>query len=94
MRLLKVKTERRSTFFLIRVDLCFRNYKDATKINENGHNEKHLINGIYRQKAIEEIVCCKFISINPDEQDFNIHKMNNIIKQIIKQINKHGIWIR
>ena len=77
MRLLKVKTERRSTFFLIRVELYFRNHRDATKINENVHNEKHLRNGINRQKAIEEIVCCKFIRINPDEQDFNIHKMNN-----------------
>lgn len=77
MRLLKVKTERRSTFFLIRVELYFCNHRDATKINENGHNEKHLRNGINRQKAIEEIVCCKFIRINPDEQDFNIHKMNN-----------------
>ena len=38
-----------------------------------------------KKKQIEEKLDCKLIRINPDEQDFNIHKMNN---EILCHINQ------
>ena len=43
---------------------------------------------IKRQKALEKEVNCKFIRINPDEENLNIFKAQNEIFRPIKSDNK------
>ena len=55
-----------------RIDLYFHNYKLAIEVGEKGHQDGIIDHGIQRQKAFEKKISCKFIRIDPDEEDFNI----------------------
>ena len=68
-----------------KIDLYFHDYKLATDIDEKGHKDRNIDQEIKRQKAIEKEIDCKFIRINPDEEDFNIFKAINEIHRHIKE---------
>ena len=57
-----------------RIDLYFHDYKLAVEVDEKGHKDKNIDHEIQRQKALEKELICKFIRIDPDEEDFNIFK--------------------
>ena len=65
-----------------RIDLCFHDYKLAKENDEKGHKDRNVDLEIQRQKALEKELGCKFIRIDPDEEDFNIFKA-------INEIHKH-----
>ena len=71
-----------------RIDLYFNDYNLAIEIDENGHSSKSIDYEINRQKAIEQKIGCKFISIDPDNEDFDIFKAVNEIFRHIKQSTK------
>ena len=58
-----------------RIDLYFLGHKLATEVDEKGHKDRDKHKEIERQKAIEKELDCKFIGINPGEQnlDMDIH---------------------
>ena len=68
-----------------KIDLYFHDYKLATDIDEKGHKDRNIDQEIKRQKAIEKEIDCKFIRINPDEEDFNIFRAINEIHRHIKE---------
>ena len=51
-----------------RIDLYLYDHKLAIKVNELGHCDRN--NDDERRQQIEELDC-KFIRINPDEENFN-----------------------
>ena len=61
-----------------RIDLYFDDYRLTIEVDEYGHNDRNIDYEIQRQKGIEKELGCEFITINPDEQDFNV--FNAIIK--------------
>ena len=75
-----------------KIDLYFHDYRLAIEIDEKGHKDRNTNDEIQRQKALEKKLNCKFIRINPDEENFNINKANNEIfrqvKESIKEITK------
>ena len=75
-----------------KIDRYFYDYKLAIQIDEKGHKDRNINHEIERQKALEHELNCKFIRINPDEENFNINKANNEIfrhgKESTKEITK------
>ena len=74
-----------------RIDLYFNDYNLAIEIDENGRSSKSIDYEINRQKAIEQKIGCKFISIDPDNEDFDIFKAVNEIFRHIKQSTKKTV---
>ena len=71
-----------------RIDLYFCNYKLAAEVDEKGHKDRSDEYETQRQEAIDTELDCKFIRINPDEENFNIFKARNKIFRHIKEENK------
>ena len=71
-----------------RSDLYFHEYKLAIEIDEKGHTDRNIDQEIKRQKALEKRLDCKFIRINPDEENFNISKTKIETFRHIKESNK------
>ena len=55
-----------------RIDLYFHEYKIAIEIDQNGHSNRNIYNEIKRQKGIKQELCCWFIRIDPEKEDFDI----------------------
>ena len=68
-----------------RVDLHFHDYKIAIEVDEKGHKDRNEDYEKQRQKEIEAELSCKFVRINPDEENFNIYKVKNKIFRSINQ---------
>ena len=68
-----------------RIDIYFHKHKLAIEVDELGHDDRNLGNEIQRQKALEKVLDCVFIRINPDEENFNILKEINKIHGQIKK---------
>ena len=51
--------------------LYFHDYNLAVEVDELGHSDRDSNYEEERQKLIETELGCKFIRINPDEQNFN-----------------------
>ena len=71
-----------------RINLYFHKYKLAIEVDELGHADRGLSNEIERQKALEKLLDCVFIRINPDENNFNIFGEINKIHRHIKKSTK------
>ena len=71
-----------------KIDPYFHDYRLAIEIDEKGHKDRNTNDEIQRQKALEKKLNCKFIRINPDEENFNINKANNEIFRQIKESTK------
>ena len=71
-----------------RVYLYFHDYKLAIEIDEKGHKDRNEDDKKQRQKEIETELSCKFIRINPDEDNLNISKVKNKIFRHIKESNE------
>ena len=67
-----------------RIGLYFHEYKLAIEVNECGHNDKNIDYEIQRQRAIEKVLGCMFIRINPDEENLSIFRATNKIHRHIK----------
>ena len=72
-----------------RVDLYFHGYRLAIEVDEKGHKDRNTNDEIQRQKALEKALGCKFIRINPDEENFNIFRTINEIHRHIKESTKN-----
>ena len=53
-----------------RVDLYFHDYKLAIEVDEKGHIGRNEDYEKQRQKEIKAELSCKFVRINPDEENF------------------------
>ena len=63
--------------------MYFHDYKLAVEIDENGHCDRNIDRKIKRQRVIEQELGCKFIRIDPDEEDFDIFRaINEVFRQI------------
>ena len=71
-----------------RTEIHFHDYKLAIEVDEKGHEDRNIDHEIKRQKALEKELSCEFISVNPDEEDFNIFKAINEIHRHIKKSTK------
>ena len=71
-----------------KIDLYFHDYKLAIEVDGKGHRDRNIDHEIKRQKAIEEKLDCKFIRIDPDEENFNVFKAQNEVFRHIKKSNK------
>ena len=70
-------------------DLYFYNYKIAIEVAEKGHKNRNEDYEKQIQKEIETELSVKFVRINPDEENFNISKVNNkIFRNITKLLKK------
>ena len=78
-----------------KIDLYFHDHKLTVEIDEKGHKDRNINDEIQRQEALEKELGCKFIRINPDEENFNISKaineINRYIKKSTKEINKKSL---
>ena len=73
-----------------KIDLYFCDYKLATEIDERGHKDRSIDHEIKRQKAKEKELDCKFIRIDPDEENFNILKPKiKYLDKLKKQIKNY-----
>ena len=63
--------------------MYFHDYKLAVEIDENGRSDRNIDRKIKRQRVIEQELGCKFIRIDPDEEDFDIFRaINEVFRQI------------
>jgi hypothetical protein len=71
------------------IDLYLEKIKLAVECDEQDHAYKDPIEESYRKEAIEKELGCRFLSFNPDELDFNVGEIINIILCLIlgKKIN-------
>ena len=71
-----------------RIDLYFPKHILAIEVHEKGYADRSKYENIERRNAIIEHLDCKFISINPDENDFDVDieigKMYNHIEKSSK----------
>ena len=65
--------------------------KFARQVDKLGHNDRYIDHETQRQKAIEKELGCKFIRINPDEQNHNIFKAINEIHRPFKKSTKKSL---
>ena len=72
-----------------KTDLYFCDYKLTIEVDERGHKSRNIDHKIKRQKAIEKEFNCKFIRINPDEENFNIFRAQKKIFRHIKESSKN-----
>ena len=79
------------TFIGYGIDLYFHKHKLAIEVDELGHADRNLNNEIERQKALERELDWVFITINPDEKDFNIFKEINKIHKHIEKLTKKSL---
>ena len=77
-----------------KIDLYFCDNKLAIEIDERGHKYRSIDHEIKRQKAIEKELNCKFIRIDPHEENFNILKDQNKIFRHIKEANKNFLKLK
>ena len=66
----------------------FQDYKFAIEVHEKGHKDSNIGHEIKIQKTLEKELGCKYIRIDPDEEDFNIFKAINEIHRHIKKSTK------
>ena len=59
------------------IDFYYHDYQLAIEINENGHIDRNINCKTKSQKAIEQKLCCEFIKIYPDKEDFGIFQVIN-----------------
>ena len=62
-----------------RIDLYFYDYKLAIEIDENRRSDRNIQYQIEKQKAIEQVLGCKFIRIDPGKEDVDIFRAINEI---------------
>ena len=67
-----------------KIDLYFHEYKLAVEVDEKGHKDRNSEYETKRQKEIANELNCKFIRINPDEENFKIFRTQNKIFRRIK----------
>ena len=60
------------------------------EIDEKYHEDRDISREIERQKTLEKDLGCKFIRINPDEENFNIFKAQIEIFRHIKKSNQES----
>ena len=60
-----------------RINLYVHDYKLTIEIDGNEQSYRNIDYEITRQKAIEQELCCKFIRIGPDKEDFDIFRAIN-----------------
>ena len=72
-----------------RIDLYFHGYKLAIEIDEFGHSERD--SDDERKEEIEKERNCKFIRINPDEENVNEKIVVNEIRRHIKKSSKKSL---
>ena len=65
-------------------DLYFHDYKLEIEVDAKGHKDRNIDHEIQRQKILEKELGCKFIRIDPDEEDFDIFKAINEIHRHFK----------
>ena len=58
------------------------------EVDEKGHKDRNIDHEMQSQKALEKELGCKFIRIDPDEEDFNIFKTIDKIHGYIKKLTK------
>jgi hypothetical protein len=91
------KNEIMNTQYIVgkyRIDLYFNYYLLSIECNENNHNHYDQDNEIKRKKYIKNKLKCSFITYNPDEKDFCIFNVINLIYEHIKNalvINKNNV---
>ena len=66
-----------------RIDLYLPELKIAIECDEEGHAGRDVWDEEFRQKEIEEKLCCRFIRFNPDQSNFNVGTVINEILSII-----------
>ena len=69
-----------------RIDAYLPKHKLAIEINKLGHVDR--INDPERQLAIEKELDCKFITVNPAKERFNVFNEIGIIQTFIAESNK------
>ena len=73
------------TVLAYRIDAYFPEYKLAIEVDEQGHNDRSIDFEIERKKAIEKVLDCKFIRINPAKETFSIFvEISEIQNYIVK----------
>lgn len=60
-----------------RTDVDFFDHKLAIEIDKNGHSHRNIDYEIKKQKAIEQELGCKFITIHPEKKEFHTFKAIN-----------------
>ena len=55
-----------------RIDLYFPKHRLAIEVHEKGYPDRNEYENTERKNAIIEHLDCKFISISPDENDFDV----------------------
>ena len=62
-----------------RIDLYFHDHKRAIEIDENDHSDRNIDYEMKRQNLIEQNSSCRFIRIDPDKENFDVFKANQLI---------------
>ena len=55
------------------IDFYFRKYKLAIEVDELGHKNRDQTKENKTQKDLKQYLDCKFIRINPDEENFDVY---------------------
>ena len=77
------------------IDFSFPKYKLAIEVDELGHKDRDQTKENKRQKDLKDYLVCKFIRINPDEENVDIYdwlkKILTFINEFKKKENKKSL---
>ena len=59
------------------IDFYFHDHKLAIDVDEKGYKDRNIDHEIQRQKVLQKELGCKFIRIDPDEENFDIFNTIN-----------------
>ena len=74
-----------------RIDGFFPEYCLTIKVDKSSHEDRDISYEIERQKALGKELGCVFVSINPDEKDFNIFKATSKTNRHIEKLTKKSL---
>ena len=74
-----------------KIDAYFVKYKLAVEIDENNHEQGDNKKELMKENTIKQKLGCKFIRINPDDENFNINVEIRCIFEHIKEIKDKEI---
>ena len=74
-----------------RIDGFFPEYCLTIKVDKSSHEDRDISYEIERQKTLGKELGCVFVSINPDEKDFNIFKATSKTNRHIEKLTKKSL---
>ena len=85
----KIKVDKNGCEYIaFRVDVYFSEDNVSVELDEKGHTDKDSIFEKKRQEALEKNIDCKFITTNPNKEDYDVFYEIGRMQRFISEFKK------